>query len=144
MEITAFILSIVALGVSLFLSLFTFIANRVDTISEHITKVDILIVQDPELFYVYDNEEIEKRKDNPLFYNKMAGFLLLHFNILENVYIKHVRMKMFLKAPKKVWGELIKSIFETELAHKIWEQNKNLYDEDFTKYMDELIEDDSE
>jgi len=99
-----------------------------------------LIINNPELIYIYDNEKVEEMRTDVTFKNKMTGFIYLHFNMYENLHVQFLSKSAFsAEKQKKVWEEYIKKIFETKLAIEVWEDNKNLYDTEFSKYMNVLI-----
>jgi hypothetical protein len=139
MEIVALIISIFSLAVTFIFSLFTFNANHVDKLNDHITEIDTIIINHPELLYIYNDDEIEKRKDDSSFINKMKAFIFLNFNIFENVYLQHLSKRTLFSKYRNTWDKFIVSIFKTKLVNEIWEQNLEFYDKRFTKYVDKLI-----
>ena len=138
MEIIALAISILALVVSFFFSFFTFITNRVNKFNEHITELDRIMVNHPELLYIYNDDEIEKRRSDELFFNKISAFIYLHFNIFENVYLQGLSKKFLFLKDRNIWDNFIISIFKSKLVNEIWEQNRSLYDKSFTEYVDKL------
>jgi hypothetical protein len=138
MEIIALLISIFSLAVSFSFSLFTLNTNHVNKLNDHITELDTIIINNPELLYIYNDDEIEKRKADSLFLNKMSAFIFLNFNIFENIYLQHLSKRTLFLKYRNAWNKFIISIYKTKLVNEIWEQNKELYDESFTKYVDKL------
>jgi hypothetical protein len=139
MEIAALIISLLALIISFGFSFFTYITNRFNKFNDHIAEIDTIIINHPELFYIYDDTELEKRMNDPLFYNKMAAFIYFHFNIFENTYLQFLSKKtLFFKSQKNAWKNLIILLFKTKLVNKLWELDRDLYDANFVKYVNKI------
>ena len=140
MEIAALVISIIAFFISVVFSLLTFKTNRVNKFKDNIAELDKMIIDHPELIYIYDNKEVEKRKENEDFYNKIQGFIYLHFNIFTNIHHQYLSKIYYSQKNKKIWEDYIIETFQTNLVKELWKKDKHLYNGKFTKYVDKLRE----
>ena len=139
-SIISLVISIFSLVILFYFSLYSSIIDRFNKFNEHIAEIDIIIINNPELIYIYDNEELERRRMDSSFYNKMSAFIYLHFNMFENAYIQFISKRtLFFRKQKSVWNNLIILLFKIKLVNELWDANKEFYDKDFTIYIDKLI-----
>jgi len=139
-SLISIIFAVPAFVISFFFNLHSLNINRTNKFSDNIAEFNVLIIQYPDLNYLFDNEEVEKRRSNIDFYNQMSAFISLHFNMLENLYIQLLSKKLFVsKEQKKVWETYIVDMFNTKLTVEEWDINKKFYDKNFMNYIDKLI-----
>ena len=108
---------------------------------EYMLSIDSIVINNPELAYLYDdNEELEKRLEKAEYFNKMTAFIILHFNMYENIYFQVLQRKIFKEKDSiESWENFFIDLFEINLVNEIWETMKRLYNKDFAVYVDKLL-----
>jgi len=143
MEKYALIISVISLFISFVFGLRTFLRDRVNSLNAHITEIDRIIIEYPELLYIYDKKKLNKilNKKGEIFRNKIWAFIDLHFNIFENTYLQYLSFKFLFKKDKKMWDNFILLIFESDTVQKRWNKWKKeeVYDKNFITYVDNLV-----
>jgi len=146
MEKNALIVSILSFIISLSIGLKTFLRDRVNSFNAHITEINKITIEYPELLYIYDKKKLDKifNKKGVIFRNRMLAFIDLHFNIFENTYLQYLSSIFPFKRDKKTWDDFIKLIFKSNTVQNRWEtwKKENVYDKKFMAYIEILRKND--
>lgn len=143
LSIISLIFSAIALLITFYFNFKSAQINRFNKFSDYVMEFDKIIIEHPELFYIYDNDEIEKRRGTPEFLNRMSAFIYFHINTLENVWFQLLAKKSFLdrKKERDAWEHYIGLLFTVQLTKKIWNEaaERKIYDQDFVKDINDVI-----
>ena len=141
LTVVSMVLSVIALIISICFNIFFARTSQVNKFIDYVIEIDKMIIACPELYFMYcDDEEINNRKGDKLFMNKMAGFAFYHINVFESAWLQFLKGKHQLSKPqKKLWESFIISLFKTKYFADFWRLNNNIYDQDFVKHIDSLV-----
>jgi hypothetical protein len=141
-SIISLILSTISLVTTFYFSYYSYVASRQNKFCDDFIEADKIIIDNPELNCLFDSEEFERKRREDPYYSKKVAFSLMNFNMFENIYSQFLSKKTFFSKNSKIgWEKYIRLVLSKKAIRETWEmkETEEFYDEDFRKYINNLI-----